>query len=62
MLELSPASMQCSHGATVKLCRVHKPGVPHGLASQQRLGPADDVRTTHKLLGQPKYLNDRLEG
>ena len=24
-------------------CRVHKPGVPHGLASQQRLGPTDDV-------------------
>ena len=24
-------------------CRVHKPGVPHGPASQQKLGPADDV-------------------
>ena len=26
-----------------KRCRVHKPGVPHGPASQQKLDPADNV-------------------
>ena len=43
-------------------CRVHKPGVPHGLASQQRLGLADNVANDAQLLGRPKYLNDRPEG
>ena len=41
---------------------VHKPRVPHGLTSQQRLGPADDVANNAQLMGWPKYLNDRLEG
>ena len=31
------------HQMDVKTCQVHKPGVPHGPASQQKLGPADDV-------------------
>ena len=36
--------------------RVHKPGVSHGPASQQRLGPADNVANDVQLLGRPKYL------
>jgi len=28
------------------LCRVHKPGVPNGPASQRKLDPADSVATT----------------
>ena len=43
-------------------CRVHKPGVPHGQAFQQRLGPADNVASNEQLMGRPKYLNDRSEG
>jgi len=43
-------------------CQVHKPRVLHGPASQQKLGPADDVANDAQLLGQPKYLNDRPEG
>jgi len=42
--------------------RVHKPKVPHGPASQQRLGLAEDVANDTQLLGWPKYLNDRPEG
>ena len=41
------------------MCRVHKPGVPHGPASQQRIGPADDVANDAQLLGRPKKPNDR---
>ena len=41
--------------------RVHKPGVPNGPASQQKLGPADDVTNDAQLLGWPRYLNDRPE-
>ena len=44
------------------ICRVHKPGVPHGSASQQRLGPAENVTNDTQLVGRPKYLNDRPEG
>ena len=43
-------------------CRVHKPGVPHGPASQKKLGPTDNIANNAQLLGQPKYLNKRLEG
>jgi len=32
-------------------CRVHKPRVPHGPASQQRLGPADNIVNNAQLLG-----------
>jgi len=44
------------------MCRVHKPRVPHGLASQQRPGPADYVVNDAQLMGRPKYLNNRPEG
>ena len=37
-------------------CRVHKPEVPHGPASQQKLGPTDDVVNDAQLLGRLKYL------
>ena len=43
-------------------CRVYKPRVPHGSASQQRLGPADDIANDAQLLGRPKYLNNCPEG
>ena len=43
-------------------CRVHKPGVPHGPAFQQKLGPADDVANNAQLLGQPKYLTTCQKG
>ena len=43
-------------------CRVHKPEVPHGPASQQRLGLEDDVANNVQLMGWPKYLKDRPEG
>ena len=43
-------------------CRVHKPGVPHGSASQQRLGPAGNIANNAQLTGRPNYLNDRPEG
>ena len=36
------------------MCRVHKPGVPHGPASQQKLSPADDVANDAQLLGRPE--------
>ena len=39
-------------------CRVHKPGVPHGPASQQRLGPANNAQ----LMGRPKHLNNKPKG
>ena len=43
---------------------VHKPGVSHGPASQQKLGPADDVAddvaNDAQLMGQPKYLNKQV--
>ena len=42
--------------------RVHKLRVPHGPASQQKFGPADDVANDAQLLGWPKYLNNTLEG
>ena len=41
---------------------VHKPGVPHGPASQQRLGLTDNVASNAQLMGRPKHLNDRPEG
>ena len=44
------------------MCRVHKPGVPHGPASQQRLGLADNVANNAQLMGWPKHLNDMPEG
>ena len=37
-------------------CRVHKPGVPNGPASKQKLGLADNVANDAQLLGRPKYL------
>ena len=37
-------------------CWVCKPGVPHGPASQQSLGPADNVANDAQLLGRPKNL------
>jgi len=37
-------------------CRVHKPRVPNGPTSQQKLGPADDITNDAQLLGQPRYL------
>ena len=43
-------------------CQVHKPGVPHGLASQQKLGLADDIVNDAQLLGWPKKTNDRPGG
>ena len=43
----------CLH---VYLCRIHKPEVPHGPASQQKLSLADDVVNDAQLLGRPKYL------
>ena len=43
-------------------CWVHKPEVPHGPASQQKLGLADNVANDAKLLGQPKYLTIDLKG
>ena len=43
-------------------CRVHKSGVPYGPASQQRLGPIDNVASNAQLVGRPKYLDDRSEG
>ena len=36
--------------------------VPHGPASQQNLGPADNVANDAQLLGRPKIPNDRPEG
>ena len=48
--------------ASIHFCRVHKPGVPHGPASQQRLSPADNVVNDGQLMDQPKYLNKRIEG
>ena len=44
------------------VCRVHKHRVPHGLASQQRLDPADNVANDAQLSGRPRNLNDRPEG
>ena len=44
------------------MCRVHKPGVPHGLASQQRLGPAGNIAKNAQLMGRPKYINNKAEG
>ena len=44
------------------MCRVHKPRVPNGHASQQKLGPADDIANDAQLLGRPKKPNDRTEG
>ena len=43
------------------VCRIHKTGVPHRLASQQKLGPVDNVANDAQLLGRPKHLNDRPE-
>ena len=45
-----------------ELCRVHKPGVPHGPASQRRLSLVDDVVNDAQLLGQPKYLTTGQRG
>jgi len=36
------------------MCRVHKPGVPHGPASKQKLDPADDVANDAQTLGPTK--------
>ena len=44
------------------LCRIHKPGVHHGPASQQKLNPADDVANDAQLLGRPKYLTTGHKG
>ena len=44
------------------MCQVHKPGVPHGPASQQRLGLAHSIANNVQLMDRPKYLNDRSEG
>ena len=44
------------------ICRVHKPEVPHGPASHQRFGPADNIVNDAQLLAQPKYLNDWPKG
>ena len=37
-------------------CQVHKPRVPHGPASQQKLSLVDDIANDAQLLGQPKNL------
>ena len=37
-------------------CQVHKPEVPNGPASQQKLGLADNVANDAQLLGRPKCL------
>ena len=44
------------------MCPVHKPRVPHGPTSQQKLGPADDVANDTQLLGQPKDLTTSQKG
>ena len=36
-------------------CRVHKPRVPNGPASQQKLGSADDIANNAQFLGRPRY-------
>jgi len=60
---MNTLSNPCSHEKFPEsICRVHKPRVPHGPASQQKLGPVDDVTNDTQLMGRPKYLNDRPEG
>ena len=44
------------------MCQVHKPGVPHGPASQQKLGPVDNVANDAQLLGWPKNLMTGQKG
>ena len=61
IIEVSPMIVMLMKICVV-ICRVHKPGVPHGPASQQRLGPAGNIVNDAQLLGQPKILNDRAEG
>ena len=60
IIEVSPMIVMLMKICVV-ICRVHKPRVPHGPASQQRLGPAGNIVNDAQLLGQPKILNDRPE-